>query len=186
MKKIMSKAVLTGIISLSFASVAMAGAVPNLNQGTKQLSINGTYDANHPLDYQLTLDGGFGYFFVDNLMLGVAAGWQSNNLSDKYELGMVGEYNINFGSPWVPYLGVGVLYVGAEVDDDLYNNSEDMDADAWLGRFSGGVKYFFRDDIALALSVNYDMASEDIYADDEGKMESYNWNAMMGLRFYFD
>ena len=63
---------------------------------------------------------------------------------------------------------------------------DDMDADTWIGRFGGGVKYFFRDDIAVSLGINYDIAADDIYWDDEGNADSYNWTALLGLRFYFD
>ena len=186
----MKKIIFACIIGLSLATAGMAtaanDAVPNLNKGTKSLRLNGSYDANHPLDYQITLEGGFGYFFWDNIELAALGGWQGNDLMDKIELGLVGEYNFNFNSPWVPFLQVGVLYAGAEVEDDIYNNDDDMDADTWIGRFGGGVKYFFRDDIAVSLGINYDVAADDIYWDDDGNADSYNWTALLGLRFYFD
>ncbi len=189
MKKIIKQSILTAIIGLSFTTVAVAAnnpTIPNLDKGTKSLQLAGSYDANHALDYELTIDAGFGYFFWDNIEIAVVGGWQSNDLIDTYELGAMAEYNLNFESPWVPYFHVGVLWAGAEVDDDIYNDTDDMDADAWIGRFGGGLKYFFRDSIAVSLGINYDLASDDLYVDDDGDFDDYNWTAMLGLRFYFD
>ena len=188
MKKIIKQSILTAIVGLSFTTVAVAAneTVPNLNTGTKSLRVNGSYDANHALDYEFTLEAGFGYFFWDNIELSILGGVQSNKLIDTYELGAVGEYNLNFGSAWVPYFQVGVLWAAAEVDDDVYNDSGDLDETAWIGRFGGGIKYFFRDDIAVSLGINYDIASEDLYMDDKGNVDDYNWTALLGLRFYFD
>ncbi len=186
----MKKIILASIIGLSLTTASMASAtnevVPNLDKGTKSLDINGSYDANTALDYQFNLGAGFGYFFIDNLEVAVVTGWQSNSLSDTFELGAVVEYNIATGTPWVPFVQAGVLWAGTEVDDDVFNDANDMDADAWLGRFGGGVKYFFRNDIALSLDLKYDIASEHIYSDDQGNMEDDNLTAGIGLRFYFD
>ncbi len=185
----MKKIILASALGLSLAVTGMASAsdvVPNLNKGTKSLAVNGSYDANTALDYQLNLGVGVGYFFIDNLEVAASGGWQSNSLSDTYELGAVAEYNIPTGSAWVPFVQAGVLWAGTELDDAIYNNANDMDSDAWLGRFGGGIKYFFRNDIALSLGINYDIASEDIYSDDEGNLDDYNVTAMLGLRFYFD
>ena len=113
-------------------------------------------------------------------------GWDSNSLADSYDIGLVGDYNLNLASPWVPFFQLGVLYAGTEIDDDLYNNPNESDADAWLGRLGGGVKYFMTEDIALSLAVNYDFASEELYVDDEGNLDDYNWTLLLGLRFYFD
>ena len=185
----MKKIILASAMVLSVATFAMASGsavVPNLDKGTNSLRLNGSYDANHPLDYQLTLEVGYGYFFWDNIELAVLGGWQSNTLIDTIELGVVGEYNFKTNTPWVPFLLVGVLYAGAEVDDDVYNDSDDMDADTWIGRFGGGIKYFFREDIAVDLAVNYDVAADDIYWDDDGNADGYNWTMQLGLRYYFD
>ncbi len=184
----MRKILFVSIVGVFLASVAWASdeVVPNLNKGTKSLDINGFYDANSALDYQFNLGAGFGYFFIDNFQVAAVTGWQSNSLSDTFELGAVAEYNIPTSTPWVPFVMLGALWTGTEIDDDFYNGSDEIDSDAFLGRLGGGVKYFFRDDIALSLGLNYDIASEDIYADDDGNLDDYNWTLLMGLRFYFD
>jgi hypothetical protein len=183
MRRIIVAAVIVG---LAFTGTAWAEVTPNIDKGTKQLAIYGSYDNNHPLDYQLILGGAFGYFVTDGLLLSGVLGWQSNDLADSIEAGVVGEYNFNTNSPWVPFVKAGVLYKGVELDDEIYNVSDEADADAWLGRLGGGVKYFFRSDIAISLALNYDIASEDLYFDDDGNAENYNIKAVLGLNFYFD
>ncbi len=184
MKKLIF-AIVLGIALVATVSWA-SDVTPNLDKGTKQLRLYGSYDGNTPLDYQFVLGGGFGYFFWDNFELGIVAGWQSNDLADDYELGVVGEYNFNFGSPWVPFIFAGALWTGVELDDSVYNEADEIDDDAWLGRFGGGIKYFFRDSVSLGMSVNYDIASKDIYPDEDGNVDDYNWTALLNLSFYFD
>jgi hypothetical protein len=162
------------------------GVVPNLDEGTKELRVAGSYDGDHPLDYQAVLDLGFGYFIMDNVEVGCLLGWQGNDVFDLYEVGAFAEYNFDLDSPIVPFVQVGALWVGAEVDDDIYNDSNSIDEDAWAGRFGAGVKYFIRDGVALALEGVYDIASEDVYADDDGDVDDYNWQALLGLRIYWD
>ena len=182
------KKIILAVVAFSFvvSGTAWAKVTPNLDAGTKQLRIYGSWDNNHPLDYQLTLGGGFGFFIMDNLELGAVIGWESNDLSDTLEAGIVAEYNFTTGSPWVPFVKAGGLYAGVELDDDVYNVSGRADEDAFIGRLGGGVKYFFRDEIAIGLSVNYDLATEDLYPDDDGNMDNYNIQAVIGLEFYFD
>ena len=83
-----------------------------------------------------------------------------------------------------PFLLAGALWTGVELDDDVYNNQDDIDGDACLGRFGGWIKYLFRDGIALSVSANYDIASEEIYADDDGNLDDCNWKMLMSLRLY--
>ena len=183
----MKRIILATVISaMAITGTAWAEVTPNINEGTKQLSLNGSYDANHALDYQLVLGGGFAYFVMDSWQIGGVVGWSSNDLADSLELGIVTEYDFNTGSAWVPFVKAGILYAGVELDDDVYNNSGQADGDTWIGRLGAGVKYFFRDDIAIALAVNYDKAGDDLYFDDEGDVDDYNIKAVLGLEFFFD
>ena len=181
----MKKLVIALAICFALTSVTWAQSVPALDQGTKELKLYGSYDGNHPLDYSLILAGGFGYFVMDNLELSGILGWQSNDLADALELGLVADYHFNLGSPWVPFLELGVLYAAVEIDDDVYNVSSEPDEDAWLARFGAGVKYFVTDNVAISLTGIYDYASADIYATQGGSLKDYNWKALLGISFYF-
>lgn len=110
----------------------------------------------------------------------------SNDLSDHVELGVVSTYNWDTGSAWVPFVKVGLLYAGIEIDDAIYDDDDEADASGVIGRLGGGIKYFFRDNVAMSLAVNYDKATEDIYFDSDGGRDDYNVKALVGLEFYFD
>jgi opacity protein-like surface antigen len=183
MKKIIIAAVALGFL---FTGAAWAQVTPNLDQGTSQLGINGSWDNNSALGYQFNFGGSYYYSLSDNFQLGGVLGWQSNDLSDTFLGGVEGVYNITTGSAWVPFLTLGALYAGVEVDDDVYNNTNEADKDAWVGRLGGGVKYFLTNDVALSLSLNYDLASKDIYPDEDGNVDDYNISMLLGLQFYFN
>lgn len=183
MKKILAAVAAIGLI---WTGSAFAEVTPNIDKGTKSATLYGSYDNNAALDYDLTLAATYGYFFWDGLEIAGILGWQSNDLADTYEIGALGTYNFDTGSAWIPFLKVGILYSAVEIDDDIYNNSDDADADAVLGRFGAGVKYFVRDDVALSLGLDYDIASEDMYFDDDGELDNYNVTVKIGLDFYWD
>lgn len=184
----MKKLIFAVVICFALVTnVALAYEVtPNLDQGTKQLALSGSYDGNHPLDYQLTIQGGFGYFVIDNLEVAGVLGWQSNDVVDYLEAGALVEYNFNFGSAFVPFVGIGALYTTLEFNDNIYNDADSPDASAWLGRVYAGGKYFVDDNVAIGLSFNYDYATEAIYGDQDGGFDDYNWKMLLGVQFYFD
>ena len=176
------------IIIMIATVVAMVGSVsaqivPNLDEGTKALDLSGSLDTDHPLDYQWTLQGGYGVFLSDGFLVGILAGVQDNDLITTYEIGARTEYNFVGDSQWVPYVGAAVLWAAAEVDGD---GDSDSDLDGVLGRVTVGVKYFLSNDVAIALDGAYDMASEDIFTNQDGESEDSNFQILLGMRFYFD
>jgi hypothetical protein len=183
MKKIVIAAVALGFL---FTGAAWAQVQPNLDQGTHQLEVYGSYDNNSVADYQLNLGVGYGIFVSDNVEVGGVFGWEKSDLSDSLELGIVARYYFNTGSAWIPFLALGGLYKAIEVDDDVYNDPNHSDLDAWVGRFGGGVSYFFTNDVALSMSINYDFASDNLYYNGDGDFDDYNLSGVLGLQFYFN
>jgi opacity protein-like surface antigen len=183
----MKKVILAiGIVSVVAAMASAADVTPNLDQGTKEMRLYGMYDNNTPLNYQLDLLFGFGYFVRDNIEVGGVLGYQVNDLASTYELGAVGEYNFDLDSSWVPFLLGGLLWAGTEADDKVFNDPHDIDAEAFVGRLGGGVKYFIRDSLAISLQLNYDLASEGLYPDEDGNLDKDSVKTRLGLRFYWD
>jgi outer membrane protein W len=185
----MYKAIITTTMVLTLACVSFAqeDITPNLNEGTKELRLHGSYDNDAPMDYELTLGVGYGYFFIDNLQVAVEANVTANDVITIYELGGYVEYNFPCGGQWVPFIGAGGFYVGAEVDDDIYNDPDSgADADTAVAKAGAGVKYFLRNDVAISLRADYSYAADDIYTDEDGNIEDTNVKAVLGLRFYFD
>ena len=183
----MKKLIIALAICFALTPAVWAGsATPNVDQGTMQLGLYGSYDGNHPLDYQLVLDGAIGYFVIDNLEITSLLGWQSNELSDNLQAGLGTRYHFTFGSPWVPFVELAVLYAATELDDSVYNDFDSPDWDAWLLRAGAGIQYFFTDSVALSLKGVYDYATDDIYPDQDGNLDDYNWKALLGINVYIN
>jgi outer membrane protein W len=154
---------------------------PNLNQGTKVLEGSGSVDGDKPVGTETKVALGFGYFIKDNLELAAVGGLQDNDYITIYEAGARIEYNITLDSPVVPFVGAGVLWAGADP-----SKSDADSVDTTVGRAIVGVKYFVRDDVALAFSGVYDKAADDLYIDEDGKAQDDNFKGLFGIRFYFD
>ena len=174
------------VVAMAMAVVGSVFAqeiVPNIDEGTKELRISGSYDADTPLDHELSVGGGFGYFFRDGLEVALEMALQDNDLLTLIEVGAFVEYNFETGSAWVPFIGLGGFYIHADADGDF---SDDSDADTGVGKAGAGVKYFIRDDIAISLRADYSFAADDVYIDDDGDLDDTNFKTVLALRVYWD
>jgi opacity protein-like surface antigen len=106
---------------------------------------------------------------------------RDNDLYMSTELGVRAEYNLVLDSAFVPFLGAGVVWADAEADDS------DVDTDAAVFSVGGGVKYFIRDDVALAVNGSYLVATDDLFVDNEdGEVQDDDIRILFSVRFYFD
>jgi opacity protein-like surface antigen len=188
MKRVaMVMAMAIGVVGSVVAQNADQGITPNIDAGTKEIRLHGSYDGDTPLDYELSIGGGYGYFICDGLELAVELAVENNDLMTLFEVGAVVEYNIDTGSAWVPFAGLGAFYVGAEADDDYYNDPDSgLDADTAVAKAMAGVKYFIRNDIAISLRADYSVAADDLYVDEDGKQDDSNFKTVLALRYYWD
>ena len=172
------------IVAAMLAGTAFAaekessGVTPNLDKGTKVLegavAINVMGD-----DEQIQL--AYGRVVADGIELGLVAGLRDNDEYMSTELGLRAEYNLVRASALVPFLGAGVVWADAEADDS------DLDTDAAIFSVGGGVKYFIRDDVALAVNGSYLVATDDLFVDNEdGEVQDDEFRMLFSVRFYFD
>ena len=97
------------------------------------------------------------------------------------ELGARAEYNLVLDSALVPFLGAGAVWADTEADDS------DIDTDAAVFSVGGGVKYFIRDDVALAANGSYLLATDDLFVDAEDEeVEDDDIRILFSVRCYFD
>lgn len=167
---------LTGSV---FAAEKAPGAVtPNLDRGTRVLEGAGHFDfMGDDLQIQLA----YGRFVADGVEVAVLAGLRDNDLYMSTELGVRAEYNFLRDSALVPFVGTGVVWADAEADES------GLDADAAVFSAGGGVKYFLRDDVALAVEGAYQIASDDIFVDSEDKeLSDDEFSLLFSVRYYFD
>lgn len=178
MKK--SVAVLAMVAMMAGLGFAQDEVTPNLNAGTKVIEGSGYIDGDTPLGTDYNVELGFGYFFIDNLEVGLLGGYRDNDEFSLYNFGVRAEYNIDLDMPLVPFVGVAGLWAGAEAD------RSDRDEDTAVARVSAGVKYFIDDNVALTFSAVWDKAADDIYFDEDGDAQDDNFKGLFGIRFYFD
>ncbi|HMO52758.1 MAG TPA: outer membrane beta-barrel protein [Kiritimatiellia bacterium] len=180
----MSKASVLFVVAAMFAGSVLAaengsGSVtPNLDKGTKVLEGAGSIDV---MADELQIQLAYGQFIADGVEVALLAGLIDNDRYMSTELGLRAEYNIILDSPLVPFLSASVVWADVEADDS------GLDTDAAVFSVGGGVKYFIRDNVALALSGNYLIATDDIFIDsDDGKLNDDEVRILFSVRFYFD
>ena len=155
-----------------------AGVTPNLDKGTKVLEGAGSINLMAE-DAQIQL--AYGQLVTDGIEVALVAGLRDNDFYMSTELGVRAEYNLVLDSPFVPFLGAGAVWADAEADD------YDIDTDAAVFSVGGGVKYFMRDDVALAVNGSYLLATDDLFVDaEDGEVEDDDIRILFSVRCYFD
>ncbi len=155
-----------------------SGITPNLDRGTKVLEGAGYFNV---MADELNIQLSYGKLITDGFEVGVVAGLRDSEYYMSTELGIRAEYNLLLDSAFVPFLGSGISWASVEADDS------NIDTDAAVFSVGGGVKYFIRNDVALAVSGRYLFATDDIFVDsDDGKAADDEFQILFGVRFYFD
>lgn len=180
----MNKLWLLSAITAMLAGSALAaekessGVTPNLDKGTKVLEGAGSIDV---MADELQIQLAYGQFVADGIEVAVVAGLRDTDRYMSTELGVRAEYNLVRDSALVPFLGAGVVWADAEADDS------GLDTDAAVLSVGGGVKYFIRDDVALAVNGSYLAATDDIFVDsDDGELTDDEFRILFSVRYYFD
>ncbi len=160
------------------AETGSSGFTPNLNKGTKVLE--GAGNINLMAD-ELQLQLAYGKFVADGLEVAAVAGLIDNDRYMSTELGIRTEYNFVRNSRFVPFLSAGVFWADVESDD------YDLDTDAVVFSVGGGLKYFLRNDVALALKGSYLFATDDFVVDfEDGELEDNDIRILFSIRFHFN
>ncbi len=169
-------AMLTG--SAFAADKESSSVTPNLDKGTKVLEGAGVINV---MGDDVLIQLAYGKFVADGIEVAAVAGLRDNDEYMSTELGVRGEYNLILDSALVPFLSAGVVWADVEADDS------GIDTDAAVFSVGGGVKYFIRDDVALAVDGSYLVATDDIFVDSEdGDVQDDEARILLSVRFYFD
>lgn len=178
-KKWFVLAVAAMLASSAFAAEKESiGVTPNLDKGTKVLEGAGSINLMAE-DAQIQL--AYGQLVADGIEVALVAGLRDNDFYMSTELGVRAEYNFVLDSAFVPFLGAGAVWADAEADDS------DIDTDAAVFSVGGGVKYFMRDDVALAVNGSYLVATDDLFVDaEDGEVEDDDIRILFSVRCYFD
>ncbi|OFE12203.1 hypothetical protein PHACT_02860 [Pseudohongiella acticola] len=158
---------------------------PMLDQGTKEVSISGRLEFPDfdKLDYDL--DGSYGYFLQDGWEVGAQLGAADFGGVDRLDVGVFTEYNFNRDSRWVPYVGAAIGLGSVSFDDGDFDAESDLDdGDGAVFDIETGVKWFVRPYMAISTAINFQLATDDVFATDDS-IEDNITTLQIGMRFYF-
>lgn len=167
------------ILVIALAAAQGSFAQPIL-QDSQEAGISAFLDFDTPNKTELRFTGQYGYFVLDYLEVGPRVKIFDNEVYTAWRLGGFCEYNIDTGTPWVPFVGAGLDLAGVDVATG--GGGEDNVGLA-LG-FTGGAKYFFTEQVALSSALNFEFATDDLYPSRD-EVEDTDWNIEVGLRFFF-
>lgn len=139
--------------------------LPMLAKGVQELGLSGRL--NWEEDTVYAFDVSYGRFLSPNWLLGGEAGISGIDGDNDYRGGVFIEYNFLTDTPWVPFIRGTASYVHPNVGDD--GGLFDLDA---------GVKYFFRSNLAVSVSIGGGWTT-----DGDSNFEK---QVNLGLRFYFN
>ena len=160
------------------ADTGSSGVTPNLNKGTRVLE--GAGYINLMAD-EVQLQLAYGKFVADKWEVSLVAGLRDSDRYMSTELGIRTEYNLVRNSAFVPFLSAGVVWADVEADE------WGVDTDAAVFSVGSGMKYFLRNDVALALSANYLWATDDIVVDyEDNELEDNDIRILFSIRFHFN
>lgn len=158
---------------------------PKLDQGTREISIAGRLEFPDFKDLHYDLEGSYGYFIRDGWEIGARVGAADFGGVDRVDVGVFTEYNFNRESRWVPYIGAAIGLGSVSFDDGSFDSSTTLDdGDGAIFDMQLGVKWFMRPTIAITTAINFQLATEDIFATDNSLDDNLT-TLQIGMRYYF-
>ena len=150
-----------------------------LEEGTSEFSISGTLDFDTANGTLTALNLFYGYFFIDYLEIGMAGSYLNDDAVQRWALGPKAEYNFDIGYSAVPYIGGSLKFASTEF------KHADKDETAGVVGVEGGVKFFISEYAAISVALVGELASEDIYPDEDDGMADTDSRLDVGLRIFF-
>lgn len=159
---------------------------PLLTAGTQEFGVAGSLDFDSGIEYDLNFT--YGVFIRDNWQVGLSVDWagEDGDILQNTRFGLFTEYNFVNRTKFVPYIGFGASYAASgdqfDAEDGTTTRIAGVDGIAFTGEL--GVKYFFRPNIAVAASVNYNWSPDDVFDIGDEIGDSLT-QVEIGMRFYF-
>jgi len=156
-----------------------------VTQGSHEIAIGGKLDFQSGSGTAFNLDLRFAYFVIDRLSVGSRVTFGNNDFENHFSGGLLSEYNFRLPAGFRPLFGTDLVpYVGALLDYRQAHFSGLDDESAIVLGGEAGLKFFLTDASAITLSLVGELASEDVYVDDE-EVTDKDLNMQIGMRFYF-
>jgi hypothetical protein len=185
MNSVMKRICIPVLAALAIAATGVRVRAAGLvSEGSSELGIGGLVDITSAVGTDISFDLRYAHFFWDRISLGGVVGFSDNDAATAIKAGGVGEYNFKLsdsfapliGTDLIPFVGLGLTYQYV----DIYHEHES----ALVLTTEGGLKFFLTDSAAVTLSAILDLATKDIFPDDDDA-EMWNLSFRLGMRFYF-
>ncbi|MEX0617993.1 MAG: hypothetical protein WDZ76_10385 [Pseudohongiellaceae bacterium] len=159
---------------------------PMIMQGNQELALSGSIDVPDFDEIDFDIDASYGYFFRDGWEVGARAIGADIGGVERFDFSVFTEYNFNRNSHIVPFVGasVGLATVNFDGDFDVDSTLGFDDDEATVFGFTGGIKWFIRDYMAVSTSIGFSVSTDDIYAADDELVDNLT-TFRIGLRYYF-
>lgn len=171
---------LAGFLASPAIAIAEAsnGVVPSLLKGTSSVEASGVINV---MGDDVQLQFAYGRFVADGVELAVLGGIRDDDVYMSTEFGVRAEYNFLSTSAFVPFVDASVAWADVEID------ANNVNTDAVLFSAGAGLKYFVRDNFAVAVSGSYVFATDDVlYDSEDGSVQADDFRISFSLRFYFE
>ncbi|HPC18881.1 MAG: hypothetical protein KBC66_10090 [Kiritimatiellae bacterium] len=165
------------------APAAMGAAL--VTKGANEIAVAGKLDFQSGMGADFKLDLRYAYFFIDRWSLGLRGTVADNDFENYFSAGVFSEYNFWLPEGFKPLVGTDLVpYVGLLLDyrhAEIHNLGTE---DAGILGGEAGLKFFLTDTTAVTLALVGEVASEDVYVDDD-EATNRDLYLMLGMRFYF-
>ncbi len=163
------------LLTLSMILAALSGFGAVLQEDTMEIGLNGTLDfENMNGRVQTANQLSLGYFILNDIQVGGLASFACEGSDIGWGLGPYGEVNFDLDSAIVPYIALRLTV----------NFGEFYSSDHLLTEGAGGLKFFLAENVALAGELYYDLASKNIFINNE-REQSSDFGLHFGIRSYF-
>ncbi len=160
------------VVAIVAALATFVHAQPSIQEGTRELSLSGSWDPEGAAGATISTDVGYGVFVRDLIEVGSLVSYASNDITTTWGLGGFAEYHFDMANMTVPYVGLRLEYVDYDVDTTFQYGPR------------AGVKHFIAENVAIDVALQYTMAGEDIFYND-GTWEDTDLALVFGLRATF-
>jgi hypothetical protein len=144
------------LIALALAAASVQAAT--LKEDTQELRLSGLLDPDTAGGTLFRAGVSYGYFVADNFQVGGSLRFSDDDQSTGVGLGPFVEYNFDYGSQLIPFVGASLEYGHGEVGD--------VSSDAVVFGGNGGARFFLTENVAIGARLALDWATDEIYADD--------------------
>ena len=159
------------------AGLAASAPAAMIKQDTQELGIDGLIDPYTAGGSLIDLNVKYGFFPQDAVEMGTVVGFADDDVGTLFRLGGFAGYNFDTGTEWIPFIGGVLSYVS--INSDAYDTGN-----AIALTFEGGVKYFIAENVALTLTAEISMATDDVFVKKD-ELTDTDSAFKLGFRFYF-